>query len=110
MMGDHMHRMRRVHMMVLGRRGRLWLKLCDVRCDHFAFPFLQEAFASPRSLNYDMNGNEGKYTHMLQLCKHFFTNAVLVELGLNGGNDFVYDRAVDLRLKNVSVTGLNYYS
>lgn len=36
---------------------------------------------------------------MLQLCKNFFADAVLVEFGLNGGNDFVYDRAVDARLK-----------
>jgi hypothetical protein len=46
---------------------------------------------------------------MLQLCENFFADAVLVEFGLNGGNDFVYDRAVDARLKNVSVTKLNYY-
>jgi hypothetical protein len=36
---------------------------------------------------------------MLQLCENLFADAVLVELGLNGGNDFVYDRAVDARLK-----------
>jgi hypothetical protein len=36
---------------------------------------------------------------MLQLCENFFADAVLVEFGLNGGNDFVYDRAVDARLK-----------
>lgn len=67
--------MRRVHMMVLWRRRWLWFKLCNMRCNYFAFPF------------------------MLQLCENFFADAVLVEFGLNGGNDFVYDRAVDARLK-----------
>jgi hypothetical protein len=41
---------------------------------------------------------------MLQLCENFFADAVLVEFGLNGGNDFVYNRAVDARLKNVSLS------
>lgn len=62
-------------MMVLWRRRWLWFKLCNMRCNYFAFPF------------------------MLQLCENFFADAVLVEFGLNGGNDFVYDRAVDARLK-----------
>jgi len=58
----------------------------------------------------DVKKNKDKHTHMLQLCKDFFADAILVELGLNGSNDFVYDRAVNLRLKNISVTRLNYYS
>lgn len=43
-------------------------------------------------------------THMLQVSQDVFANAILVEFGLNSSNDIVYDRAVDGRLKNFSVT------
>jgi hypothetical protein len=74
------------------------------------FPISAGGIGITEIIAYEVDENEGKYTHMLQLCKHFFANTVFVELGLNAGNDFIYDRAVDCRLKNFSVTRLNYYS
>lgn len=43
-------------------------------------------------------------THVLQISQDVFANAIFVEFGLNGSNDFVYNSAVDGRLKNFSVT------